>query len=401
MTMTSVQTTSQTRMISSYQLRDYQKIAADCALKAFQRGRKNGLVIVPTGGGKSWIIAEIAYRLNSPLLVFCPSKEILEQNYEKMNRICPFDCSMYSASVRSKEISKITFATIGSVNNHVEDFNCFKYVIVDEAHAVNSESGMYLNFIRATNRVVVGFTATPYRLKSYGDFSVLKFLTRTQRRVFSEVIFKCQVRELVNKGYLARLNYYDVTSLDMSRVKSNSTGADYDESSLKEEYNRSGYYQKLSDLVNRLLRPKSGIPRKGILVFTRFVEEAQFLANTIPDCAIVTGDTPKRERERIISDFRAGKIKVVSNVNCLSIGFDYPELDTILIGRPTKSLALYYQIVGRALRPSEGKQGWIVDMCGNIRRFGKVEDLEVTEFPKKNNWCVMSNGKVLTNVPLV
>lgn len=385
----------------SYTLRDYQTEASEKALDSFRRGERNGLLVLPAGGGKSLIIAEIASRLDSPLLVFCPSKEILEQNYHKYLSYGFMDCSIYSASIGKKEISKVTFATIGSVHNHIQDFDCFKYVIVDEAHNVSSEGGMYKEFIDAKPRVVVGLTATPYRLSSYGPgCSVLKFLTWTRPRVFTEVLYCCQVKYLMDNGYLCKPNYYDVTSIDISRVKLNSTGADYDERSLKEEYTRSEYYTKLTNLVIRLLHPKSGVPRKGILVFTRFVEEARYLANVIPDCAIVTADTPKKERERIIEEFRAGKIKVVSNVNCLSVGFDYPELDTILMARPTKSLAVYYQCYGRVIRPAQGKDAWIVDMCGNLSRFGKLEDLEVIEYPNKRNWCVMSNGKQLTNVVL-
>jgi DNA repair protein RadD len=117
--------------------------------------------------------------------------------------------------------------------------------------------------------------------------------------------------------------------------------------------------------------------------------------------AVVSADTPKAEREYILKEFKAGRIRVVSNAAVLSTGFDYPELDTIIMARATMSLALWYQIVGRAIRPCEGKNGWIVDLCGNIRRFGHVEDLRI-ECPEPNTgkWCIMSKGKQLTNVPL-
>jgi DNA repair protein RadD len=112
---------------------------------------------------------------------------------------------------------------------------------------------------------------------------------------------------------------------------------------------------------------------------------------------MVSGDTPKLERERIINDFKSGKTKVVVNVGVLAIGFDYPELDTIVMARPTKSLALYYQICGRAIRPYKNKVSWFVDLCGNIKRFGKVSDLKLVE-PKPNLWQVSSRGRQLTNV---
>ena len=98
----------------------------------------------------------------------------------------------------------------------------------------------------------------------------------------------------------------------------------------------------------------------------------------------------------ILRKFKSGEIKVVANVGVLTTGFDYPELDTIVLARPTMSLALYYQMVGRAIRPCKGKDGWIVDLCGTYKRFGKVEDLVLTE-PKKGQWQIESNGKQLTN----
>ena len=126
--------------------------------------------------------------------------------------------------------------------------------------------------------------------------------------------------------------------------------------------------------------------------------EANRLASEIEGCAMVSGDTPKAERERILEGFKAGEIKVVVNVGVLTTGFDYPELDTIIMARPTKSLSLWYQIVGRAIRPSPLKEkGWVVDLCGNLNRFGKVQDLQLVE-PKPNMWQVQSNGRQLTNV---
>ena len=164
------------------------------------------------------------------------------------------------------------------------------------------------------------------------------------------------------------------------------------------EYERIDFYSYLVSIVQRLLNPKRGGARKGILVFTRFVKKAQRLADSIPNCAVVSGDTPKAERDRILTDFKSGKIQVVANANVLTTGFDYPQLDTVVIARPTMSLALYYQMVGREIRPYQGKQAWLVDLCGNINRFGKVEDLKLVDTNGKGKWAVFSNGKQLTNV---
>lgn len=387
-----------------YQLRNYQKAASDAAVGAFTSKREsNGLLILPTGAGKSLVIADIAHRLDGPLLILQPSKEILEQNFAKLQSYGCWDSGIYSASVGRKDINRITFATIGSVMNHMEDFEHFRNVMIDECHGVNSKEGMYEEFLHAVPRKVVGLTATPYRLgRGSEGMSMLKFLTRTRPRIFDRVLYYCQIGELLAKGYLADLHYYDLTSIRLDRVRSNSTGADYDEKSLKQEYERSGFYDKLTTTVLRVMKPKSGIPRNGILVFTRFIEEADNLVDKLRikgiQAAIVTGETPKRERESILERFKAGEIRVVANVGTLTTGFDYPELDTIILARPTKSLALYYQMVGRAIRPHKGKEGWVIDLGGTFRRFGNVADLRIECPPGTSKWAVYSKGRQLTNV---
>ena len=104
-------------------------------------------MVLPTGSGKSLIIADIAARLDGHTLVFQPSKEILNRISRNSVHTVFFDCSIYSSSFNSKEISRITFATIGSVKNHPELFTHFKNIIVDECHLVNPKEGMYKDFL--------------------------------------------------------------------------------------------------------------------------------------------------------------------------------------------------------------------------------------------------------------
>lgn len=137
------------------------------------------MLVLPTGAGKSLVIADIAYKLNSHILVLQPSKEILEQNHGKLKSYGVEDCSIYSASLNSKEISRITFATIGSIMAHIEDFNHFKYILIDEAHGVNAAEGQYKDFITKVKRKVLGLTATPYRLNT-----ALQYLDKDGRQVF-------------------------------------------------------------------------------------------------------------------------------------------------------------------------------------------------------------------------
>ena len=396
-----------------YTLRDYQQQSSDAAVRFFSdpnSSKHNGIIILPTGAGKSLVIADIASKIDEPLLVLQPSKEILEQNHAKLMSYGVWDCSIYSASLNRKEINRITFATIGSVMAHLDDFSVFHKILIDECHLVNPRGGQYKEFIEAVEgRQVIGLTATPYRLgqtidpKTIGSpfpkyGSILKFLTRTRPRVFDSVLYYCQVKTLLERGYLARLRYFDMNRIDMDNVKLNSTGADYDDKSLFKEFERVSFYEYTLSIINRVLHPKDGKRRNGILVFCRFVEDAERLADELCGfCEVVSGATPKKEREAILERFKSGETEVVANVGVLSTGFDFPALDTIILARPTMSLALFYQMVGRAIRPYPGKDGWVIDLCGSVSKFGKVEDLWL-DHDERGGWIITSNGKQLTNI---
>ena len=397
-----------------FQLRNYQQRASDAAVRFLttKTSHRGGLLILPTGAGKSLVIAEIASRIDEPLIVLQPNKEILEQNYNKLLSYDVFDCSIYSASLRRKDINRITFATIRSVMNHMHDFDAFHKILIDECHLVNPGEGQYKEFLDAVEgRKVVGLTATPYRLEQQIDpktikwpnpqyGSILKFLTRTRPRVFERVLYFAQVRDLLDKGYLAPMRYFDMNKLEMKNVKLNTKGSDYDENSLKAEMERADLYEYTLQIVNRVLHPKDGKPRNGILVFTKFVADAERLTWDLDGiCEMVSGDTPMKERTAILERFKSGETKVVANVGVLTTGFDYPALDTIILARPTMSLALYYQMVGRAIRPYPGKVSWVIDLCGTVSKFGEVADLEVDQ-EGANKWIITGtkDKKQLTNI---
>lgn len=378
-------------------LRDYQKNAVAAGLKFFREGKKgyNALMVLPTGSGKSLVVADIARQLTEPTLVFQPTKEILEQNYNKLIAY-GHNAGIYSASMNSKVIRKLTYATIGTARNNMEEFRQFKNIIVDECHFVNAKKGMYRDFLREVDAKVLGLTATPYRLVTDGfGGSILKFQTRTRPRVFTQVIHVTQNRELFDRGYLAKLKYASVDGFDSSQIRLNSTGADYDDRSVRRYYDRIGFIDRLGNTVERCLREG----RRNVLVFTRFIDESQALVDRLGSQAeIVTGKTPKKERAAIIKRFRSGHTRVVSNVGVLTVGFDFPELETVVIARPTMSLALYYQMIGRGVRIHPDKEcAWIIDVCDNTSKFGKVEDLHLTS-SKPGLWYIASNGRQLTNI---
>ena len=152
--------------MTPYKLRDYQQEASDRAVAFFKdsRIRYNAIEVLPTGSGKSLVIADIASRLDGHTIVFQPSKEILQQNFDKMCSYGVLDCSVYSASLNTKDINRITFATIGSVMNHMDDFMHFDNIIIDECHYTNANGGQYEKFINTAKRKVLGLKETTYRL---------------------------------------------------------------------------------------------------------------------------------------------------------------------------------------------------------------------------------------------
>ena len=280
----------------------------------------------------------------------------------------------------------------------MKNFKAFKYVIMDEAHLCNAKGGMYKSFFDTMGGKIIGLTATPYRLSHDGfGGSILKFITRTSPRVFSKVIHVTQTRDLAKDGFFCKTNYYSIGGFNRSEIKLNSTGADYNEESEKMYYTKHDFNKSVVDVVNRVL--VAG--KKRILVFTKFVEEAESLAEELgEDAAVVHGNMKSKERDEVIKGFREGRIKVVANVGVLTVGFDYPELEVVVLARPTRSLTLYYQMMGRAVRPHPDKpEAWIIDMCGNYEIFGKMEDMMLVEY-NDNIWSVVSNGRQLTNVYL-
>jgi hypothetical protein len=142
----------------NYKLREYQQNAVDAAYDFLQGNKwKGGLMVLGTGSGKSFVIAELVKRLDGDVLIFQPTKEILEQNFEKF-QLVGGEATIYSASLKSKEISRVTFATIGSVIKKIDSFKHFKFVIIDECDVVNARGGMYQKFLRIVGDKYIGLS---------------------------------------------------------------------------------------------------------------------------------------------------------------------------------------------------------------------------------------------------
>ncbi|MCC9066321.1 DEAD/DEAH box helicase [Flavobacterium piscisymbiosum] len=382
----------------AFQLRPYQSDSINLSVDFLKDNTKgNALVILPTGSGKSVVIAKILEPLEGKTVVLQPSKEILEQNYEKFSNYGK--ASIYSASAGEKRIDKVTFCTIGSIINKKHLFKGLKNILIDECHLVNSDAGMYIEFIRAfPNAKVLGLTATPYRLDQASTGPQLTFLTRSTPAIFDKVLYYVQNDVLFNAGFLAQLEYYNFDVIDRSKLEVNSSGTDFTQTSLRR-------YYKSIDMPSRIVRTALTIlsKRKNILIFCSLIEEAKAVQKRIPGSEILTGETKTEERERILSQFKKGIIKCLINVGVLTTGFDYPGLEAVLMARSTMSLSLYYQIVGRVMRiftypDGTKKTGWFVDMGGNVNFFGKIETMQI-KVDSEGRFAIWNNGRQLTNVP--
>ena len=351
-----------------YSLRPYQQEAVDATVRYFRNHKKPACIVLPTGAGKSLVIAELARIANGRVLVLAHVKELVEQNHEKFESY-DLNAGIYSAGLDRKDINhKVIFGSIQSIARAEEDFfDDFSLVVIDECHRVSQEeSSQYqqvLSILKERNDglCILGLTATPYRLGmgwiyEYHD----KGLLRTdEERFFSHCIYELPIGFMIRNGYLT------------PPVLIDSPVACYDFSSL--ELNKNG--QHSAPEIDNILQDQSRITpsivahiidlsedRVGVMVFTSTVRHAKEVLSCLPEevSMLVTGDTPSAKRDDIITRFKKREIKYLVNVSVLTTGFDAPHVDLIALLRPTESVSLYQQIIGRGLRISEGKKDCLI-----------------------------------------
>ena len=367
---------------------------------------KPSLIVLPTAWGKSILTAFVAKNSNDKMIVLQPSKELLEQNYLKYCSLCgdfALNAGIYSASFGRKDIAHITYATIGSIKSLGAKFKSlgFTKMLIDEAHLypreANSMLGRFLKESGITH--VLGITATPVKLQTNRDkdgqnFSKLVMLTSRSKKgnFFKDIIHVGQVAEMVRLGFWSPLQY-ETAGFDSSLLVFNSSKSEYTEESVQRAYDANGGSEQIVQALDR------HSDRRHILVFVPSVEDAITLSKKYPNSAVIYGEMDKTERSQVIARFRAGEIRVIFNVRVLSTGFDYTGIDCIVLGVSTASIALYYQIIGRATRiDPEKTDALIVDLGGNVERFGRVEDIT---FEQGKMWRMFgTGGRLLSGIPI-
>lgn len=364
------------------ELRDYQRKALDELYSWFGDHQGNPCIEAPTGSGKSYLIAafcEENLKANPDIRIVMAThtKELIVQDAGAILKIWPeAPIGLYSAGLKKKEKNMpITVGGIQSMYRHASEFGKVDVLLVDEAHMIPTEgTGMYLTFINELKQInpeltVIGLTATPYRLK-HG-------MIIDKPAIFSPPLIKTiGIRELQERKVLSPLRS-KATKEELLKLAEHVRiqGGDYVESDLQKALD--------NDLTSRAvveetLRRAEG--RRHVLFFCCGIDHAEHIRDILREhgetAEAVSSKCTENERDEIISRFKAGLIRFLTNTAILTTGFDYPEIDCIVMMRPTLSPGLYMQEVGRGLRPKTQTEDCLVlDFAGNIRTHGPVADV--------------------------
>ncbi|HMN68317.1 MAG TPA: DEAD/DEAH box helicase [Bdellovibrionales bacterium] len=381
-----------------FTLRPYQELAVRATLRHFRRERTPAVVVLPTGAGKSLVIAELARRARGRVLVLAHVRELVEQNFAKYQAL-GLDAGIFSAGLDRKDSAgKTIFGSIQSVARAPGEFFAdFSLVVIDECHRVAMEGEtqyrQVLSKIRDKNPecCVLGLTATPYRLGAgwiYECHEPRKIQRTRSERFFKKCIFELTMRQMIAEGYLT------------PPVLIDSPVACYDFSSLKlhgGRFNQAQIEQLLKDqkritpvIIANIIEMSR--ERQGVMIFTASVAHAREIMRSLPPfvSALIVGETGSREREETIAAFKQKRLKFLVNVSVLTTGFDAPHVDVIAILRPTESDSLYQQIVGRGLRLSPGKTDCLI-----LDYTGQDHDLYSPQIDQDKP----SSGAVIVDVP--
>ncbi len=363
-------------------LRPYQEDAKAAVYEHLRTRDDHPCAVIPTAGGKTPIMASICKdavgQWKGRVLILAHVKELLEQTADKLHTVCPeVNFGIYSAGLRRRDTDHpVIVAGIQSVYQRACELDAFDLVLVDEAHLIPLEGdGMYRQFLADAKVVnpdvrIIGFTATPYRLKSGPICSPEGILNR--------VCYEVGVRELIRDGFLCPL----VTKA--GKAKADTTGL----------HQRGGEF--ISDEVEGLMDQdelvaaacseiiQHTVNRNATLIFASGVNHGQHIVEVLGrangiECGFVCGETSTAERDETLARFKSGELKYLCNVNVLTTGFDAPHIDCVALVRPTMSPGLYYQMVGRGFRLHDSKQDCLVlDFGGNVLRHGPVDAIQVT-----------------------
>lgn len=379
-------------------LRGYQRAAIDALYKYWQdTDEGNGLLVIPTGGGKSLVMAALIKEIcdkwpGTRILVLAHVKELIQQNHDEILEYWP-ECpvGIFSAGIGRKELqAPVLVAGIQSIEKHTHKLDpAPQIVFVDEAQLIpRNESTRYKKALALLKMMypslrVVGFSATPYRLDS-------GWLHLGDDAIFDRIVYDVSVQDLIDQGYLSPIVPRSGTvTIDASRV--NHSGREFVAGELE-------VAAMVGDTTDRAVMDmiERARDRKKWLIFACGVKHAEQIADRLRahdiTCAIITASTPKAERDRIIEEYRYDTglepIRALINIQVLTVGFNVPAIDMIALMRPTESCGLYVQSVGRGMRTALGKRDCLIlDYAGNTIRHGPIDAVNPDRKPGDGDGC--------------
>lgn len=354
------------------QLREYQRKAVQSIFDYFdKKPNGNPCLVLPTGAGKSiciaaFINASLKFWDEIKIMILTHQKELIEQDARALKNVDPsLSIGIYAASLGCKDLSqRVTYASIQSIYKlTVPDV---KLMLIDEAHLINNESkGMYRKFLDHNRCKVIGLTATPYRLGQ-------GYITDGES-IFTDLLEPTSILELQRLGYLAKLTSKGtLTKLDISKVSVK--GGEYIEKELDEAVNT---FETNQAVCEEIIKSAAYYKRHHILIFCSGIDHTMNIAMTLSEMGMnadyVTGKMNIVDREEKLYAFTHGSATAMCNANLLTTGFDYPDIDMIVMLRPTLSPGLYMQMAGRGLRlKSNGGDCLVLDFAGNVLRHGPI-----------------------------
>lgn len=358
-------------------MRPYQSEAIGAIEAAMDKGAMRGLIVLPTGTGKTSVFTELikrlrSHRMGAKALIVAHQIELLDQAQKRIQAMVPGAIvSIEAGDMKADPSSHVVVAGVQSIgrpgNNKLSWFKP-DLIIIDEAHHAPADSYQHVlnNFgVYEGECHLLGVTATPHRMDN-------KPLHGSDVAIFQDILYTYTIRKAIAEGYLCNVRGYRAVAdgLDLSNVKK--TAGDYNQGQLQEIMN--------DDELNAFAVEKwfEVASNRRTVVFCTGVEHADDMAEAFRSRGVraesVNGKMDRESRDAVIRRFRSGETQVLTNMNLLTEGVDIPEISAILMLRPTQSWTLYTQMLGRGLRPAPGKPDCIViDIAGNseLHQLGK------------------------------